>query len=171
MIVIENKFLKDQFLLAVPCEDHIVGLDHLLNDPVIVAWLGGPRSREDIKKDVLASAEHWSKFGFGQWVVLDRKTSEIVARGGLRQKEVLSHPETELFYAVLPSHQRQGIATALVAASLDHAFRMTGLSSVIAFTLETNRASLGVLGKHGFVFETKFEHENLSHLLFRRIPN
>ncbi len=94
-----------------------------------------------------------------------------MARGGLRRKEVLSRPETELFYAVLPSHQRQGIATTLVATSIDHAFRVIGLTSIVAFTLEANRASLCVLQKHKFVFETKFEHENLPHLLFRRIPN
>jgi RimJ/RimL family protein N-acetyltransferase len=160
-------FQDDQFILDIPCEDHIEGLDHLLNHPAVATWLGGTRIHDDIKKDIVASQEHWSKFGFGQWVVLDCKTSEIVARGGLRQVEILGRTEVELFYAVLPSHQRQGIATALAAAAMDHALHVPGLASIIAFTIEANVASLRVLEKLGFVFETKFEHADLPHILFR----
>lgn len=170
MIPVDNNLLEVRFLLAIPCEDHMEGLDRLLNDPAVAAWLGGPRTREDIKKDVLASREHWSKFGFGQWVVLDRETSEIVARGGVRRKEILGRLEAELFYAVLPSHQGQGIATSLVTVALDHAFRVVGLPSVVAFTTEANMASLRVLEKQGFVFETKFEYANIPCVLFRRPP-
>ncbi len=42
---IEHKLFEDRFTLAMPCADHVDGLDRLLNDPAIVAWLGGPRSR------------------------------------------------------------------------------------------------------------------------------
>jgi RimJ/RimL family protein N-acetyltransferase len=157
------------FILAIPEPSHIEKLDALLNDPAISRWLGGQRSSDAILHSIESERQHWLQHGFGPWVVMDRVSGTIVGRGGLRHAQVRAREEVELFYAVTPRLWGKGIATGIGRAALDVAFLQRRLPSVVAFTIETNKASLRVLEKLCFTQETLFEHAGLPHILFRRV--
>jgi RimJ/RimL family protein N-acetyltransferase len=60
----------------------------------------------------------------------------------------------ELGYAVSPSWEGRGIATAAVAEMLRDAYAEPDVRSVIAHTLPETGPSVRVLGKSGFVYES-----------------
>jgi len=91
----------------------------------------------------------------------------LIARGGLRRAEVLGRQEVELFYAVDPTMWNKGIATTIVTSALKLGFEQIGLESVIAFTLDANKASQRIAEKFSFSRKTRFEHAGLEHILFR----
>ena len=62
-------------------------------------------------------------------------------------------PEFGLFYAVSPSHQRQGYASEAAQALVDYAFQQLDLKRVIATADFDNHASMGVMRKLGMRVE------------------
>jgi RimJ/RimL family protein N-acetyltransferase len=58
-------------------------------------------------------------------------------------------PELGFFWVIDPSHQRCGYATEAAEAMIDHAFKQLRLKRIIATTLYSNEASLGVMRKLG----------------------
>ncbi|MEP7136341.1 MAG: GNAT family N-acetyltransferase [Chloroflexota bacterium] len=61
--------------------------------------------------------------------------------------------EFGLFYAISPSHQRQGYASEAAQAMVDYAFQNLGLKRVIATTDFDNYGSMGVMRKLGMRVE------------------
>jgi [ribosomal protein S5]-alanine N-acetyltransferase len=162
-----NVLLPGGFILTSASECHLEGLDALVNDPTVAAWLGGTRSREAVLKIIHDERQHWARYGFGPWVILDLSTGKLIGRGGLRWTEVLGRPEIELFYAVTPAKWGNGIATAMSRVALKMGFSHPAVLSVIAFTIHSNKASQRIVEKMGFHREGEFEHANLPHVLFR----
>jgi RimJ/RimL family protein N-acetyltransferase len=66
------------------------------------------------------------------------------------------HPHTTefgLYYALSPTHQRQGYATEAARAMIDHAFNALKLKRIVATTTYDNAASMGVMRKLGMRIE------------------
>ena len=156
-----------RFELVPSAREDLGGLDALLNDPAVAGWLGCVRTRAAIKATIEKEVAHWREHGFGPYVLVSAGTREIVGRGGLRRVEVLGRQEVELFYAVKPAQWGTGLASFMVREALDQGFRERGLSSVVAFTIPGNAASLRVIEKFGFAREGDFAHAGLPHVLFR----
>jgi RimJ/RimL family protein N-acetyltransferase len=62
-------------------------------------------------------------------------------------------PEFGLFYAISPSHQRNGYATEAASALVDYAFDQLNLKCIIATTDDDNLASISVMRKLGMRVE------------------
>lgn len=90
--------------------------------------------------------------GFGPWVAVLRAEGRIVGWGGLNRDPKQPHWGVEVAYFMHRSCWGRGLASELVQASLELAFRDLGLLEVIAFTRPANRASSRVLAKAGFSF-------------------
>jgi len=69
--------------------------------------------------------------------------------------------EFGLFYAISPSHQRQGYASEAAQALVDYAFQQLHLKRVIAETDYDNVASMSVMRKLGMRIETNPSPEPL----------
>jgi [ribosomal protein S5]-alanine N-acetyltransferase len=76
----------------------------------------------------------------------------------------------EIGYSVLPEWQRQGYASEIARALVEQAFTHAQVAKVIAHTMESNPASIGVLLRCGFlaagagaeVGTLRFEHRRTS---------
>jgi [ribosomal protein S5]-alanine N-acetyltransferase len=111
--------------------------------------------------------EHWERYGFGLWLLRDRRTGEFVGRGGLQWTDVADLNKVEAGWAIVPKRWGQGLATEFASASARTAFEQLGLSEVVAFTLPNNVSSRRVMEKVGFTYERHIEHTGLPHVLYR----
>jgi ribosomal-protein-alanine N-acetyltransferase len=75
------------------------------------------------------------------------------ARGGETGLPGLVSAEFGLFYAISPTHQRQGYASEAAQALIDYAFKELKLKRVVATTTYDNEASMGVMRKVGMRLE------------------
>jgi ribosomal-protein-alanine N-acetyltransferase len=154
--------------------EHVPEISRLLRDPRVAQTLW-PSTEVPTEQDVIDSTaekeRHWSRYGFGMWLVRDRATSEMVGRGGLQWTYVTSLNEVEAGWAIVPERWGQGLATEMAHAAVDVAFGPLELDEIVAFALPENTASRRVMEKTGFVFDGEIVHAGLQHVLYRRSAN
>jgi [ribosomal protein S5]-alanine N-acetyltransferase len=126
----------------------------LLNSPGFIANIGDRGVRTEVeaasyvRERVLAS---YRDHGFGMWVVVETKTSDLIGLAGLVKRDGLDMPDVG--YAFLPGAWGQGYAQEAAAAVVRHARERLGLGRLAAITTSENHASMAVLRKVGFAFQ------------------
>jgi RimJ/RimL family protein N-acetyltransferase len=97
---------------------HLDGLCRLDSDPVVMATLGGPRSRETTAEHLRYDLQRWDEHGLGMYALLNG-AAELVGRAGLRSTVLLDRPEVEVAYSLRPAWWGKGLATAVVRRLTD----------------------------------------------------
>ena len=142
----------------------------LLLDPQVAARLTppplAPYTARDTARLLRADIEHWNRYGFGPWVLVERETGAFVGRGGLAWTTVDGTPVVELPWSIVPARWGEGLATEAATAALALA-RDLGLADVVSFTLEDNAASRRVMEKIGLAPAGLIERGGLPHVLYR----
>lgn len=151
--------VQTQRLLLEPVSlDALPFLIELSRRPEVARWLGpglGPPTDAEVEQRTREHLAHWSRHGFGLWLLRDRATGEPVGQGGLRHADPMPD-EVELAWSVIPEQWGRGLATEMARAALAQAFHEVGLESVIAYTLPGNAASRRVMAKLGMEREGEF---------------
>ena len=118
--------------------------------PGFIEPLYSPEEERDYQEAYIANM--YGYYGYGMWVITDRKTGKLMGRAGLEHREFGSGTELELGYLVDPDVQQQGIATEVCTAILDYAGKNLDFPRVNALTSADNRASIGLLSKLDFQY-------------------
>ncbi len=142
----------------------------LVRDPRVSKTLsptGEPPGEEVVRAGLIEAIGHWELHGFGLWLLHDRRSGQLVGRGGLQHTFVTGRDEVEVAWAIVPELWGRGLATELAHASIDAAFGALALHEVIAYTLPDNWASRRVMEKTGFGFEGTIEADGLTQVLYR----
>jgi RimJ/RimL family protein N-acetyltransferase len=164
--------LETARLLCVrPAPEHGADVSALLGDPRVARTLfasGEPPGAAEIAASLSAKRAHWERYGFGLWMLYDRRSGALAGRGGLQHTLATGTDEVEIGWAIVPERWGEGLATELAQASVEVAFGTLGLSEVIAYTLTDNLASRRVMEKAGLEYERDLEHVGLPHVLYRR---
>ena len=130
---------------AAVCGDAV--LARTLNCAVAEGWMVFPKSFERFraKPAAEASSPHWGPHLF----VVDPPRA-LVGWGGFKGPPD-ADGAVEIGYAIAPSWQGRGVATAAVGALLRTAWAAPEVRQVLAHTLAGPNASVRVLEKSGFV--------------------
>ena len=110
--------------------------------------------------------QHWHDHGFGTWIFRDPE-DVFVGRGGLRQIDVGSGPESERYSGGASEVWGRGLATEMACELIRVAFEDMACEALIGFTLPTNAASQRILEKCGFERDGQIRHAGLVHHLYR----
>ena len=121
-------------------------LARALGHDVASGWTVFPASLQRTR-DALAADPDGARWGTRLFVLDDPRT--LVGWGGFKGPP--SDGAVELGYAIAPSWEGRGLATAAVREMLAEASRDPGVRAVVAHTLPAPGASVRVLEKCGFV--------------------
>ncbi|MBP8018397.1 MAG: GNAT family N-acetyltransferase [Hylemonella sp.] len=127
----------------------------LLNEPSFIRNIADKHvrtlddARTYLRNGPLAS---YGKNGFGLWRLALQDTGEIIGICGLIRRE--GRPDVDIGYALLPAACGHGFAAEAVRGVLDHGARHVGLRRIVAVVNPDNAASIRVLDKAGFRFES-----------------
>lgn len=123
-------------------------------DAALMATMGGTRDTAASRRYLLQNTEHWSRHGFGMYVLNERGSGALIGRAGL--KRVASEAGArdgasvaEIAYAFVPSAWGLGYAGEIARALVAMGFGLLELSSMTATVLASNGASRRVLEKAG----------------------
>src|ERR1700742_4831929 len=86
---------------------------------------------------------HWQRFGFGPWAVVERASGDYLGRVGLRWSEIGERTGIEVLWSIDPRRHGEGFAREAAAAALGQAGDLE-LDAVFAMILPSNVASLRV---------------------------
>lgn len=89
-------------------------------------------------------------YGYGMWLVLDRKSGALIGRAGLENRNYPEGVQLELGYLIHPAWQRRGIATEVCTAIIDYARSALMCGQLNLLTDADNLASIALAEKLGF---------------------
>jgi RimJ/RimL family protein N-acetyltransferase len=109
---------------------------------------------------------HWERWGFGPWTVL--LDNAPIGYAGLHHADVGGRPEVELVWFLDADHWGHGYATEMAREAVRVALEVLELDTLVAQTVDANRASRSVMEKLGMTYERDVVHAGLPHVLYRR---
>ena len=136
-------------------------------DAAVMAQLGGVRDEAQTVAYLARNLQHWADYGFGLWILRDVGGGEPIGRAVLRHLLVDRIDEVEVGYAFYPAFWGRGLATEIATACLELGRRELHLTTFVAVTGPSNKASAHVLEKVGLAYERDFMHESAPASLFR----
>lgn len=145
----------DRLILRPFTPDDAAFVYALYNEPSFLRFIGDrgvhsvEAARAYIESGPLASYE---RNGFGLYVVERKAGGAAIGVCGLLKRDMLDAPDVG--FAFLPAFWSQGYGFESASAVLAFARSTLGLRRILAITSPDNAASIALLGKLGFVFET-----------------
>ncbi len=98
-------------------------------------------------------------YGYGMWIVRDRKTGALVGRAGIEHRDRGNEVLMELGYLIAKQYQKKGYATEVCEAILAYAKEEIGINELHCFIHPDNHASLHLAKKLGFQMAENFDSE------------
>jgi RimJ/RimL family protein N-acetyltransferase len=119
----------------------------------VMRWLGRERAldREEAWRELSYLVGHWHLRGFGQWMLEERSSGELVGRAGLYFPE--GWPGLEVGWTLARPHWGNGYATEAGRASLEWGFDQLGAGHLICLIAPGNERSRAVAERLGMTDE------------------
>ena len=152
-----------------PEPDDLLDYVRIFTDPRVDEdlWPADLRTSDKVAAILKGSIEHWDRWGFGAWTVLERESGRIVGRVGLEYTSKFGHPEVEVEWFIDPDAWGRGYATEMAEEAVRAAFTTLGLDALISYTTPDNLASQAVMKKLGMTYERDVENAGMPHVLYR----
>ena len=127
---------------------HLYELYETLSDCIYVEPLYG---YEEEKAFTIKYIENmYGFFGYGLWLIFDRKTGELVARAGIENRSIDGQNCQELGYLVKKNWQGKHVAWEVMSRIVELAKDRFGLEELNICTMKTNIPSIQLALKLGF---------------------
>lgn len=127
---------------------HLYELYETLSDCIYVEPLYG---YEEEKAFTIKYIENmYGFFGYGLWLIFDRKTGELVARAGIENRSIDGQNCQELGYLVKKNWQGKHVAWEVMSQIVELAKDRFGLEELNICTMKTNIPSIQLALKLGF---------------------
>src|SRR5262249_28141585 len=131
----------------------VAALAALWCDPAATAYLGGPRTFDDVCRTLREDLALLEQPTFGLWPTIGKASGRGIGHCGLPDKDVAGRIEVELVYALARPAWGRGFATEAGRAIRDHAVRVLERRRLVALIHPDNAASERVAAKLGFRHE------------------
>jgi RimJ/RimL family protein N-acetyltransferase len=172
-----TEVLTDRLRLVPIGPEHVADLVTIHRDPWIAQWNDGEWSTAMAETFAATCARGWIADGVAKWIAYERRTGQLVGRGGLSrmpsppdrstsQIALLVGPawaehRLELGWAVREAFRANGHATEIGRAGLSFAYDILGARSVMSFTERHNLASRNVMERLGMRLAGEISHRGL----------
>lgn len=133
--------------------DYEAWLEHL-NTPQVTAFLGGPRTPEEVAAKFEKMARGWAEHGFSFMMVTLRESDAFVGTCGIGHIDTDAAPDelrgaVQIGWTFRADQWGKGLAIEAARSVMDFAFGKAGLETVYSQTSERNRPSWRVMEKLG----------------------
>jgi len=120
-------------------------------DPEVIQYTGDVAFESiEAARTFLNNYDHYKKYGFGRWAVIQKTNGEFLGWCGIKFHEDTN--EFDLGYRFFKKHWGKGFATEASIACLDLGFKKFKMPAIYADAMKTNPASINVMKKLGMHF-------------------
>jgi ribosomal-protein-alanine N-acetyltransferase len=120
-------------------------------DPEVIKYTGdGPFSSIEDARDFLSKYDHYKKYGFGRWAVINKTDNDFLGWCGLKYTEEKN--EFDVGFRFFKKHWNKGYATESAKACIDLGFNKFNMDRIVGRAMKENTASINVLKKIGLTF-------------------
>lgn len=144
----------ERLLLREFDEDDLEAFFLLCSVPEVVRYTGFSldnieQARENLRTRPMAD---YLKHGYGRWACVLKEDGTVMGFAGLKYLDELN--EVDLGYRFLPEYWGRGLATEAARPVVDYGFRELQLDSILGLVDPANKASVRVLEKTGFQYDS-----------------
>lgn len=131
--------------------DDLPAMYELYADEAVARWVEPLYEYDKELEFTRAYIENvYSFYGYGLWLVFDRKTGELIGRAGISTREINGGKCCELGYIIRGDRQRKGIGYEVSTAVMEYAEECLMLDELWLCIENDNQASIGLGRKLGF---------------------
>ena len=132
---------------------------YLLNlDPEVIKYTGDPPFESiEAAKIFLQNYNHYTKYGFGRWAVIDKANNEYLGWCGLKYSADLN--EYDIGFRFFKLHWNKGYATEAAQACLKLGFEDFKMEKIVGRAMKQNLGSIRVLQKLGMTYTGTFDFD------------
>ena len=164
MIVLETPRL---ILREITVEDAKVAYELNL-DPEVIQYTGDePFKSIEEARNFLEGYDHYKKYGFGRWAVINKSDNEFLGWCGLKYTPFLD--EYDIGFRFFKKHWNKGYATEAALACLEAGFTKFEMKMIVGRAMPENKASINVLKKIGLEFWKEKVSEGKVEMIYRKI--
>lgn len=134
-----------------------VSFYHLNLDDDVLKYTGDkPFKNIESSKKFLKNYDHYNKYGFGRWAVINKENEEFLGWCGLK----FSEKEYDIGFRFFKKHWNKGYATESAKACIDYGMNNLKLTEIVGRAMKENQASIKVLEKIGLKYYKDFDFED-----------
>lgn len=131
--------------------DDLPAMYELYSDEAVAKWVEPLYEYEKELEFTKAYIENvYSFYGYGLWLVFDRRTGELIGRAGISKREIDGEKRCELGYIIRGDRQRQGMGFEVGTAVMEYAADCLMIDELWLCIEKNNTASIGLGKKLGF---------------------
>lgn len=131
--------------------DDLPAMYELYSDEAVAKWVEPLYEYEKELEFTKAYIENvYSFYGYGLWLVFDKKTGELIGRAGISVREIDGEKRCELGYIIRGDRQRQGMGFEVSTAVMEYAADCLMIDELWLCIEKDNTASIGLGKKLGF---------------------
>lgn len=151
----------DRCIIREMTTDDLSELYALYSDPEITKYTEPlfPEYEDEFEYTINYINNVYSYFGFGTWIIIDKKTNRIVGRAGFNYRPGFELPE--LGFVIGKRYWRQGYAYEVCQALIDYGYKELEFKKIQALVHPDNTASIGLLNKLSFYHTGSFEQYDI----------
>ena len=116
-------------------------------------------------KEFLENYDHYKKYGFGRWAVINKENDEFLGWCGLKFTENLN--EYDIGFRFFKKYWNKGYATESARICVNYGINNLKISEIIGRAMLENKASIRVLEKIGLKYEREFNFEGHKGVIYK----
>ncbi|HEV3261218.1 MAG TPA: GNAT family N-acetyltransferase [Gemmataceae bacterium] len=144
----------DRLLLREFVPDDLEDFHRLVSDPDVTRYTGDGEHRiEEVRKGLEERVfRAYRQHGYGRWATVLKASAWVIGFAGLKYLDDVG--ETDVGYRFFKEYWGRGLATEASAAVVRYGFEQLRLEKVVGIAHVENKASIRVLEKVGFTFQS-----------------
>lgn len=147
MVVVETARVKIREFESIDTQ----ALSTILGDPCVMEFSSkGPQTEADTVRFIEWCRGSYQEHGYGQWVLIEKKSGVIIGFCGLSRATVDGDDEVEIAYRLAHDQWGMGLASEATNVVLGHGFTICNIESIVGIVSPRHQASIRVLEKIGF---------------------
>lgn len=132
-------------------QDDLPAMYELYSDSVVKKWCEPLYEYDEELEFTKAYIENmYGFYGYGLWLVFDRKNGELIGRAGLSNRQIDGCECCELGYIIKGTRQRQGLGYEVSTAIMEYAGKTLGMEQLWLCIETDNTASIALAKKLEF---------------------
>ncbi|MFN5416807.1 MAG: GNAT family N-acetyltransferase [Flavobacteriia bacterium] len=135
-------------------------------DPEVIKHTGDEAFKSIAEAKIfLENYDHYQKYRFGRWAVIDKSNEEFLGWCGLKYSP--EKDEVDLGFRFFQKYWNKGFASEAAQACLNYGFNELNLLQIVGRAMKENAASIRVLEKVGMKFLADFDFDGNEGVIYK----
>ncbi|WP_126631430.1 GNAT family N-acetyltransferase [Dictyobacter alpinus] len=149
MIILET----EQLLFRPLTLDDLDDMTALYTDPEVTRFLGGPRSRDEVKRVLNGYIREYQIYGHSFFATIRKSDQSFIGHCGLLKQEVQGQEEIELAYVLARPYWQNNLALEGTAALKEYGLNQLGFTRLVSLIPPDNAVSIHIAERIGMQYE------------------